>query len=82
MEKLNLHGIRHHEVERLVEDFVLTHDFPLEIVTGNSVVMQRIVREVCERYGLTCDFPNYYNLGSFVVRESDGEKDSKEKSGG
>ena len=41
--KLDLHGVRHDEVERLVENFVLLNEPPLEIITGNSDMMMRIV---------------------------------------
>tara|TARA_B100001123_G_C14734933_1_gene798434 strand:- start:368 stop:565 length:198 start_codon:yes stop_codon:yes gene_type:complete len=41
--KLDLHGVRHSEVERLVENFVLLNEPPLEIITGNSDMMSRIV---------------------------------------
>ena len=41
--KLDLHGIRHTEVERLVENFVLLNEPPLTIITGNSQRMAEIV---------------------------------------
>ena len=40
---LDLHGIRHAEVDRLVENFVLLNEPPLTIITGNSQRMQEIV---------------------------------------
>ena len=36
MKKLDLHGVRHSEVDRLVENFVLLNNPPLEIITGHS----------------------------------------------
>ena len=44
--KLDLHGVRHNEVDRLVENFVLLNEPPLDIVTGNSQRMQEIVINV------------------------------------
>ena len=44
IKKLDLHGVRHHDVERLVENFVLLNEVPLEIICGNSDRMQEIVR--------------------------------------
>ena len=44
IKKLDLHGIRHHDVERLVENFVILNEPPLEIICGNSDRMQEIVR--------------------------------------
>ena len=43
MKELDLHGVRHHEVERMVENFVLLNKVPLTIVTGNSDRMRNIV---------------------------------------
>ena len=40
---LDLHGIKHAEVDRLVENFVLLNSPPLNIITGNSQTMQEIV---------------------------------------
>ena len=41
---LDLHGVRHHEVERLVENFVLLNETPLTIICGNSDRMINIVQ--------------------------------------
>ena len=41
--QLDLHGVRHHDVKRLVENFVLLNKPPLTIITGNSHRMQDIV---------------------------------------
>ena len=43
MKMLDLHGIRHSEVDRLVENFVLLNEPPLTIITGNSQRMMEIV---------------------------------------
>jgi len=40
---LDLHGIRHDDVERLVENFVLLNEPPLTIITGKSQMMGHIV---------------------------------------
>ena len=40
---LDLHGTRHAEVDRLVENFVLLNEPPLTIITGNSQRMMEIV---------------------------------------
>ena len=49
MNKLDLHGTRHSEVDRLVENFVLLKEPPLTIVCGNSDKMIRLVRETLDR---------------------------------
>lgn len=45
MIELDLHGKRHHEVEVVVENFIIKnqYDVPLRIITGKSSEMQRIV---------------------------------------
>tara|TARA_B100000287_G_scaffold433025_1_gene493725 strand:- start:844 stop:1044 length:201 start_codon:yes stop_codon:yes gene_type:complete len=43
MNKLDLHGVRHNDVERLVQNFVLLNEPPLTIITGNSERMRQIV---------------------------------------
>jgi uncharacterized protein YlzI (FlbEa/FlbD family) len=48
--KLDLHGIRHDAVDRLVENFVLLNETPLTIITGNSIMMRELVVEVLERH--------------------------------
>ena len=34
--ELDLHGIKHEDVERLVENFILLNQMPMTIITGNS----------------------------------------------
>ncbi len=46
---LDLHGVRHHEVDRLVENFVLLSEPPLTIICGNSEKMAQIVRTTLDR---------------------------------
>ena len=44
---LDLHGIRHHDVEIMVQDFVLCHqeELPLIVICGNSAKMIQIVNQ-------------------------------------
>ncbi len=44
MEKLDLHGVRHDDVERLVENLILLND-EWKIICGNSDKMIQIVRD-------------------------------------
>ena len=48
--QLDLHGVRYHDVERLVENFVLLNEPPLRIITGNSPKMLSLVSEVLDRH--------------------------------
>ena len=47
--QLDLHGIRHDDVDRLVENFVLLNETPLRIITGNSDRMIELVIDVLDR---------------------------------
>ena len=53
MEKLDLHGVRHHEVDLMVENFIYQnqHEIPLIIICGNSSKMVELVTTVLERTG-------------------------------
>ena len=52
---LDLHGIRHSEVERLVENFILLNNLPLTIITGNSNIMRDIVIGKCKQLDYYCE---------------------------
>ena len=52
IKQLDLHGIRHEEVDRLVENFVLLNEPPIRIITGNSHKMKDIVTEVLDRHDM------------------------------
>jgi len=69
METLDLHGVRHHEVDRLVENFVLTSPLPARIITGNSPTMKHLVLVVLDRHGLSSSSETDFNLGSLIVRD-------------
>ncbi len=67
MKSLDLHGVMHEDVERLVENFLLLNETPLEIITGNSLVMKEIVLKLIEKYKFRYHYKNYINLGSIVI---------------
>ena len=50
--KLDLHGVRHHEVDRLVENFVLLNEPPLIILCGNSDKMPKLIEDVLHRHDI------------------------------
>ena len=70
METLDLHGVRHHEVEVLVEAFVLLNETPLKIITGHSPVMKNIVSQVLDRHSLRSELESDWNLGAIVVYDN------------
>ena len=67
MNKLDLHGIRHGEVDLLVENFILMNqgELPLEIICGNSGKMIQLVHSVTDRLGLET---HMYRYGIVTVR--------------
>ena len=53
--KLDLHGLRHHQVENEVARFLERHlhsGLFLEIITGNSVIMLKESVKIIQQYGL------------------------------
>ena len=46
---LDLHGVKHADVDRLVENFILLNNPPLTIICGNSDRMIKLVQEVLDR---------------------------------
>jgi DNA-nicking Smr family endonuclease len=53
--KLDLHGLRHHEVENEVVRFLERHlnsGLFLEIITGNSQIMLQESVKIIQQYGL------------------------------
>lgn len=67
MTKLDLHGIRHSEVQLKVENFILLNQdkFPLEIICGNSGKMIELVKEVTNKLELET---HSYRYGTIIVR--------------
>jgi hypothetical protein len=51
---LDLHGIRHHEVDRLVENFIFMNQdtLPLKIICGNSQKMIDLVLNVVKKHNI------------------------------
>ena len=53
LKQLDLHGVRHEDVDRLVENFVLLNNPPIRIITGNSNRMTELVVDVLDRHDIT-----------------------------
>ena len=68
MKRLDLHGVRHEDVDRIVENFVLLNSPPMRIITGNSEKMKEIVRETCEVQGFVIDDTWNTNHGTMIIR--------------
>jgi hypothetical protein len=54
--ELDLHGVRHSDVDRLVENFVYLNqkEVPLTVICGNSNTMIQLTKAVVDRIG--CDY--------------------------
>lgn len=67
MSKLDLHRVRHEEVDRLVENFIFLNELPIEIITGNSTRMQELVIDVLERNDFEYHIGDFFNKGYITV---------------
>lgn len=64
--KLDLHGIKHEFVDELVEDFVLKHESPLRIITGNSSTMKDKVIKILVKHDFKYMIMSH-NIGEIIV---------------
>ena len=55
-QSLDLHGVRHHQVDLMVENFVYKYqeELPIIIICGNSNAMIKIVHNVLDR--MKCEY--------------------------
>lgn len=62
MNKLDLHGVKHQNVSRLMDAFLWENldVYPLQIITGNSQEMKDVVISVLDEYG------HNYQVGDFL----------------
>ncbi len=65
---LDLHGVRHHDVDRVVENFIYLNqnNMPLKIICGNSNTMVRLVQDVIDRIG--CE-TTMLQFGTIVIQK-------------
>ena len=72
MKRLYLHGKSHHDSKQLVEVFIENNinSLPVQIITGNSVDMQAIVKKVAVRHNLKTSPKTYYNLGCLIISDN------------
>jgi len=68
METLDLHGVRHAEAKILIEDFLALNELPLRIITGQSLAMQEIVKELLSSE-MKWQYESDWNLGSMIILE-------------
>ena len=72
MKKLDLHGIKHRNASNMVDTFIRQNknNFPIEIITGNSLDMQNIIKRIVKLYGLRMEPKSHINLGSFIINNN------------
>lgn len=68
MKELDLHGIKHEDVDRIVENFVLLSELPVRIITGNSMKMIELTKKVIERHQLKWEHHNP-NFGAMIITD-------------
>jgi len=66
---IDLHGVKHKDVERAVHDAVCQFDLPFVVVTGHSRRMRDLVREAVRAFGLKADV-SIINDARMVVSEN------------
>lgn len=66
--KLDLHGIKHEEVEVMVENFVIFSErLPVHIITGKSDKMIKIVTDILDYHGFIYELGDFFNKGYIRV---------------
>lgn len=69
METLDLHGVKHSQVDEVTRSFLNFIELPCQIVTGNSTKMKDIVCAVVEEYEWFCYEKDSYNYGTLIIVE-------------
>ena len=69
MKEVDLHGVRHRDVYKILEDCCMNGEIPLEVITGKSNTMKKIVVTIAETFGLQTR-EKLGNTGRLVVYES------------
>jgi hypothetical protein len=61
---LDLHGVRHHDVDRMVENFIFMNQelVPLKIICGNSHTMIDLVFAVIKKHKIMVATMDHYGV--------------------
>ena len=72
MKSLDLHGKSYEEAIILVNIFIENNidSLPLQIVTGNSNAMQKIVFKIIQKHKLQAYHKTDYNLGCLIINNN------------
>ena len=66
MNELDLHGVKHPDVDMIVENYVLMNTTPLKIITGRSEKMIEYATDVLKKYRFKY-FIYSHNPGMIIV---------------
>ena len=72
MKTLDLHGVRHEEVERLLENFILLNKPPLQVITGNSDYMRYALESFCSKHHI--NYERWANWGEYTILAGYGDR--------
>lgn len=64
---LDLHGVKHQDVDVIVEDYILLHKPPFKIITGHSTKMKKLTMTVLDRHEYKYQDGVLSNLGCILV---------------
>jgi len=66
---LDLHGNTHEEAEVLIDEFIIKNinKLPLEIITGNSITMLKVLKKITSKHSLKLIPSHSFNMGSYLV---------------
>lgn len=71
--QIDLHGYTFEEAESKLENWLIEeynkHNFPIEVVTGNSKKMKKVVYKVCEKLEFKAMDSFDGNPGLLIIRE-------------
>ena len=69
MESLDLHGESYEDAQMQAEIFIENNldRLPVQIITGNSVGMKKIVTDIAKKHNLKTSPKTDYNLGCLII---------------
>ena len=69
MNRLDLHNVSHENASIIIDDFIITnfYDLPVEIITGNSLDMQSILKNIIKKHNLRMTPTHANNMGSYII---------------
>ena len=68
MKEIDLHGVRHRDVYKLLEKLHIDGDVPFVVITGRSSTMKKIVVQIARSFGLSAK-ETIGNPGRLIVNE-------------